>query len=299
MAEWTRSVCTWRGAARRRRRSSTRFLGCRTGGRRAIAIEGSPQPAIDTDRIFAANFTNVPVLWISAAAADQEFAGRLKGAGLNIEWRSAAGLADTADFRVAGEAPARRVSAGDRLRDELSDLCALLLDPDHEVRCRRAQRRTRSTRLAPAPVPSLDLGGFGYKLSEPGPGVLITFLPEKYSGPLKMGDRIVALDGRPIADAKAYLELMAKYTEEKPAVVTVQRGKDRNRVETRVMMPRRDATVTARVQGQYVPADREIQIVSRTIKEMRVTVPPQWAQDANCSGTAWRWRRSTARAASC
>src|SRR5439155_19901484 len=31
----------------------------------AIAIDGSPQPAIDTNRIFAANFKNVPVLWVS------------------------------------------------------------------------------------------------------------------------------------------------------------------------------------------------------------------------------------------
>jgi hypothetical protein len=246
----------------------------------AIAIEGSPQPAIDTDRIFAANFTNVPVLWISATAADQEFAGRLKGAGLNVEWMSAKGLADTAIFDWLAK----------HRRDEFPQEVDCETNSPTYARCywiriTRFDASERndvlgSTRLAPAVVPSLDLGGFGYKVDEPGPGVLITFLPEKYSGPLKMGDRIVALDGRPVADAKAYLQLIAKYTEEKPAVVTVQRGKDRNRVETRVLMPRRDSTVTARVQGQFVPADREIQIVSRTIKEMRVTVPPQWAQDA-------------------
>jgi hypothetical protein len=30
------------------------------------------------------------------------------------------------------------------------------------------------------------------------------------------------------------------------------------------------------VQAQYQPAEKEIQIVSRTITEMRVTVPPEW-----------------------
>jgi hypothetical protein len=246
----------------------------------AIAIDGSPQPAIDTDRIFGANFTNVPVLWISAAAADQEFAAKLKGAGLNLEWRAAAGLSGTAVFEWL---------AKHRLEEFPQEIDCETNSPAY-ARCYwiqitkfdAAERNDvlPSTRLAPTIAPSLDLGGFGYKPAEPGPGVLVSFLPDKYNGPLKMGDRIVALDGRAIADARAYLAMMARYTEEKPAVVTVQRGKDRNRVETRVVMPRRDASVTARVQAQYLPAEKEIQIVSRTINQMRVTVPPQWADGA-------------------
>jgi hypothetical protein len=61
----------------------------------------------------------------------------------------------------------------------------------------------------------------------------------------------------------------------------VQRGKDRIRVETTVLLPRREATVTARVQGKFDATDREIQIVSRTIKEMKVMIPPEWAQDSH------------------
>jgi hypothetical protein len=34
------------------------------------------------------------------------------------------------------------------------------------------------------------------------------------------------------------------------------------------------------VRAQYIPADKEIQIVSRTVKEMKVAVPPQWAADS-------------------
>jgi hypothetical protein len=137
-----------------------------------------------------------------------------------------------------------------------------------------------STRLRGDQLPSLDLGGFGYKVDEPGPGVLVSFLPEKYSGPLKMGDRIVALDGRPIDNPQTYLELMAKYTEPRAAVATVLRGKDRVRVETFVVMPKHDTSVTARVQAQYLAAEREVQIVSRTVNEMKVTVPPHWAEDS-------------------
>ena len=60
-----------------------------------------------------------------------------------------------------------------------------------------------STRIAGGAGAALDLGGFGFKTDEPGPGVLVTSLPEKYTGPLKMGDRLVALDGKPIENARA------------------------------------------------------------------------------------------------
>ena len=133
-----------------------------------------------------------------------------------------------------------------------------------------------STRIAGGSGAALDLGGFAFKLDDPGPGVLVASLPEKYSGPLKMGDRLIALDGKPLADARQYTELMEKATDEKLAVVTVQRGKDRVRVETRVVLPRRDSGVTARVQAQVLPAEKEIQIVTRTITELRITVAPQW-----------------------
>ena len=106
-----------------------------------------------------------------------------------------------------------------------------------------------STRIPGGTGAVLDLGGFAFKKDDPGPGVLVTSLPEKYSGPLKAGDRLIALDGKPLADARQYLEMMEKVTDEKPAVVTVQRGKDRIRVETRIVLPRRDTGVTSRVQG--------------------------------------------------
>jgi hypothetical protein len=57
----------------------------------------------------------------------------------------------------------------------------------------------------------------------------------------------------------------------------VERSGRRIRVETRYVLPRVDAFATARVQGQYVADERVIQIISRTITQMRVTVPQQWA----------------------
>jgi hypothetical protein len=246
----------------------------------ALAIDGSPQPAIDTDRIYTANFSNVPVLWAGSGANDEALAAKLKEAGMKLEWRTSAGLTN----KTAFEWLARHTR--EEFPTEVDcETNSPVFGHCYWIQMTKFDPRERndvlpSTHLQGANGASLNLGGFGFKPEEQGPGVLVSVLPEKYSGQLKIGDRIVALDGRPIDNARAYLEMMSRYTEDKAAVATIQRGKERIRIETRVVLPRRDAMVTARVEAQFLPADREIQIVSRTVTEMRVTVPPQWAQES-------------------
>ena len=249
----------------------------------AIALGGSPQPAIDSDRIFTANFSNVPVLWVSAGENDEALARKLKEAELNLEWRSAAGMTNATIFEWLLK----------HRRDEFPAQIDCETNSPAFARCYWIQMTKfdvnerndvlASTRLKAGSGAALDLGGFGWKADDAGPGLLVSFLPEKYSGPLKMGDRIVALDGKPILNARQYFETMSKIVEEKPVVAMVERGKDRFRVDTRIVLPRRDSAVTARIQAQYLPEDKEIQIISRTIKEMRVTIPPHWALDSRLS----------------
>jgi hypothetical protein len=245
----------------------------------AIGIEGSPQPAIDTDRLFAANFSNVPVLWIGRPA-DQPLAAKLKDAGINVEFRPAAGVTNQAVLQWLTSH--RREAFPSEIDCETN---APVFARCYWIQMAGFDPQERndmlpSTRIGAASVASLNLGAFGFKPDDPGPGVLVTVLPDHYSGPLKVGDRIVALEGRPIENPRAYLDTMAKFTEEKPIVATVQRGKDRIRMETRVVIPRKDPMVTARVQAKYLPAERELQIVTRTVKELRVTIPPEWADES-------------------
>jgi hypothetical protein len=246
-----------------------------------IAIEGSPRDAVNSDRLFSANFTAVPVLWSSKGEGDEALATRLKADGLNVEWRASAGLSPAAAFEWLGRHKRDPFPAEVDCETNSPQFASCYWI--QMVKFDAAERNDvlTSTRMAPEQRASLDLGGFGYKLSEPGPGVLVSYLPEKYPGPLKMGDRIVGIDGKTIENASNYLELLAKFTESKPVVATLQRGKDRIRVETAVILPRRDATVTARVQGKFDAGEHEIQIISRTIKEMKVTIPPDWAQDSH------------------
>ncbi len=241
----------------------------------ALAVGGSPQPAIDTNRIFTANFRNTPVLWVSEGPGDRELAEKLKSAGLNLEWR--AGSATTGS--VFEWLAARR-----REEFPLSIDCETnspTFAGCYWVRLTRFDPSERNDVLPMTLLPgssgaTLDLGAFKYSLDDPGPGVLVSALPEKYSGPLKAGDRIAALDGKPIQNARQFAETMAKTTEEKPAVVMVERGKERKRIETRIVLPRREPVITARVQAKYVPEDKEIQVITRTVTELRVTVPAQW-----------------------
>jgi hypothetical protein len=242
----------------------------------AVALGGSPQPAIDTTRFFAGNFTLLPALWISAGDGDQALAEKLKSGGMNLEWRPAAGAtpASVLDWLAS------------KRRDEIpAEIDCETTSPQFAscfwIRMTKFDTAARndvlpSTRAQPGSGAMLDLGGFGFNRNDPGPGVLVTWLPDKYAGPLKMNDRIVALGGKAIANPREYAEMMDKTVEEKEVVVMVQRGGDRVRLETRIILPKREQAFTARVQGKYLAEEKEIQILSRTVTELRLTVPEAW-----------------------
>jgi hypothetical protein len=241
----------------------------------AAAIGGFPHQAVETDRIFAANFRNTPLLWVTTDPDAPTLAAPLQSAGIPLAVRPAAAFGDAALAAWLGEHRRDPVplSVDCETNSPTFASCFWIRMTVFDAAERNDVLPT--SRMVPGPGAGLDLGSFRYK-TDSEPGILVTELGEKYKGPLKVNDRLVALDGRPIENPRQLLELLSRYTEEKNAAVTVQRGKDRLRVETRVLIPRRQPLVTARVQGQYLPAEHVIQIVSRTVKQMRVTVPPAW-----------------------
>src|SRR5262249_30653008 len=101
-----------------------------------------------------------------------------------------------------------------------------------------------------------------------------------YSGPLQMNDRIVALSGTPIADARHYVELLSQVVDEKPVSIMIERGigknRERIRLTTRYQLRKREEVLTARLQAQYNAEAMEITIISRTIASMQVNVPSDW-----------------------
>jgi hypothetical protein len=105
---------------------------------------------------------------------------------------------------------------------------------------------------------------------------LVEWLPESYKGPLKLQDRIVSLAGRTVADAASYVSLLEGMTEEKGVAVLVQRSKERLRLETRIVLPKREEALTARVQAEYFLDDKEVLVITRQIGELRLDLPEYW-----------------------
>jgi hypothetical protein len=250
-----------------------------------VALGGSPKGAIDSNRVFTANFTNTPVLWASAGANDEALAAKLKDAGLNLEWRSSAGLTNRAILQW--------LSAHGHAGFPLTVDCETnspSFASCYWVQLTRFDAAERNDVLPLTLVPgdlgaSLDLGGFGYRGNDPGPGVTVAFLPEKYNGKLKVGDRLAALDGKPIENARQFMQTLSKVDATRDAVVMVERAKDRIRMETRIVVPRRDPVVTARVKAEYQPDAHQILVISRSITEMRISIPQDWVPvDLNWNG---------------
>ncbi len=242
-----------------------------------VALGGSPKGAILTGLIFASNFKNVPVLWLSAGSGDEDLAKRLKDGGLNVDWRNPAGMTNGAVFEWLGSH--RRdpfPKAADCETNSPQFAGCFWLQP---AKFDPGERNDvlPSTRIDLGSGAALDVGSFGFNLNDPGPGVLVTYLPDKYDGPLKKGDRITEMDGKPIATAKDYVDMLNRMYTERPIVVMVERGKNRTRLETYVVVPKRDSVVTSRVQASFDPEEKHIEIVSRTVTEMQLTLPADWA----------------------
>jgi hypothetical protein len=248
-----------------------------------IAIGGSPEGALATGRVYAVNFTNTPVLWLSGGDADEATAKKLKDAGMWLEWRPVSGMNNGDAFAwLAARTRQAFPLEVDCETDSPAFASCFWLAPD-KFDVKESNDVLGRTLVASAMPAALDLGAFAYKPDDPGPGVLVSHLPEKYAGPLKLGDRIIELDGRPIADAREFQKLMSKAGEEAHAAVMVQRGKQRVRIETRILVPRRDFIPTARVQGKYDAEEKQILVVSRGVTAMRLTIPEAWA------GTSLLW----------
>lgn len=276
----------------------------------ALAIGGSPRAAIDSNRLFGANTRLVPLLWISGKDnPDAPLAEKLKAAEYNVEVRPEASPGEA----FAWLAQRRRDPLPAGIDCETGSPAFARCYWIEMTRFDPAERNDvlLSSRLSAGSRASLDLGGFGFNPQGEGPGVLIGWLPPNYQGPLKLNDRIVSIGGKPVTDGRAYVRMMDETKEEKEAAVLVQRGKERIRLETRVILPKPEEMVTARVKADYLPELKQIQIVSRAVAEIKVHVPEAWAPAGlNWNGTdlpkaetagCWllRLEKELARAARC
>ncbi len=240
-------------------------------------VGGSPGAAIDTGRIFTANLSHVPILWAGLGADDPALAETIKAAGVKLDFLPIKESLPGSDL-VQWLRQRTREEYPETIDCETTALsfgrCYWI-----EITKFDPQERNdllRSTQLKPRSSAVLQLRGFRYAPDDPGPGLTITYIEPAFATQIKIGDRITALDGKPIANASQFEKILETITEGRPAVLMIERGKERRRFETSVVVPKRDAVVTARVQAKRIPESDSIEIISRQVSALRVTVPRQW-----------------------
>lgn len=243
----------------------------------AVAVGGSPRAAMDSNRLYAANTTNLPVLWLFSQKDDEPLGKKLQSAGFNLEWRelSAAKSAEIFEWLAGHQRDPYPVKADCETGSPQFPRCYWV----EVTRFDPAERNDvlDSTRVQPlGSGAALALGAFGFDAGAAGPGVLVASLPDKYDGPLKVNDRIVEMGGKAVKNGAEYVQMLYQTFDEKPVVVMVQRGKERVRLETRIIVPPRQETVTARLRAEYLPDLQVVEVVTRAISQMKVTLPESW-----------------------
>lgn len=245
----------------------------------AVAVNGNLRALIQSNHLFAANSRNVPLLWLLNPETEKAEAWslqRLKDAGFRFEVRQGEKL--TLKEPLDWFEGKRRNPAPKQVECETGLLpftrCYWLeiakVDP--------AQKNDvlQSTRVKPGSGASLAAGNFGYNPAAPGPGVVVSWLPPDYQGPLKLEDRILSLGGKAIADAAGYERLLDPLNEERPIALVVQRGRERLRIETRVVIARRDENFTAQIRGEFNPETRDLFVITRGVGEVKLNLPEEF-----------------------
>ena len=240
----------------------------------ALAIQGTPAAAINSYRLFGANTQQAPLLWIAPAAEVDLYGRKLTAAEYNFEARPEARTDEVFDWLAKHKRPRFPATVDCETGNPNFARCYWIemtkFDP------KKRNDVLKSTRVMPGSGASLSFGPFGYDPAAEGPGAVVGWLPPNYQGQLKLNDRIVSIAGKEIRDGRDYSEQMDEMKEEKSVAVVVQRGRERLRVETKVVLPKREELITARVQGRYLPDQKELFIVSRAVTQMRVQIPAEW-----------------------
>ena len=240
-----------------------------------LAIQGSPGAAINSFRLFGANTGNAPLLWIAPVAEADLFRQKLSAVEFNLETRPEASVEQVFEWLGKHRRAEFPLTVDCETGNPAFARCYWIemtkFDP------KKRNDVLKSARVMPGSGGSMAIGPFGFDPLAEGPGALVGWLPAHYQGPLKLNDRIVSVAGKEVRDGREYTQVLDEIKEEKPVAILVQRGKERVRLETRIVLPKREEVITARIQGRYLPDQKELLIISRAVTQLRVRIPAEWA----------------------
>jgi hypothetical protein len=240
----------------------------------ALAIQGSAGPAINSFRLFGANTQETPLLWIAPAGEVDLYRHKFAAAGFRFETRPEANVEQAFEWLAKHSRAPFPLAVDCETGSPAFARCYWIemtkFDP------KRRNDVLKSTRVLPGSGASLAIGPFGFDPLAAVPGALVGWLPGNYKGPLKLGDRIVAVAGKEVRDGREYTQMLDVITEEKAVAVHVQRGSERIRLETKIVLPKREEATTARIEGRYTPEEKELLLISRAVVQARLQIPPDW-----------------------
>src|ERR1017187_4947405 len=129
------------------------------------ALGGSPKAALDSNRIFTANFSLGPVLWISGDDS-KPMVEKLTAAKLNLEWQPASGGASAAG-RTHGLGQHKRGRVPPSIDCETNSPTFSRCYWIQPTKFDAGERNDvlPSTRIPGGTGAALDLGGFGFKMA--------------------------------------------------------------------------------------------------------------------------------------
>lgn len=246
----------------------------------ALAIGGDANLAIATNRIYAGNAASIPLRWLYEGDREPVLRGairRMEYAGLRGRFEAAS------EFRTEEAVEWLRQHTSPALPTSVDfETGSLEFRRSHWVEITEfdfAQRNDvlASTRVDPGTGAFLRLGGFGYDPEGKGPGVPVKWLPPNYKGPLMIDDCIVSIAGKMVQDAAHYGEMMEAQRESRDVGVILRRNGKNIRIESRIVIPQREESETARILAEYLADAGEIVVVSRGVKSAKLRIPEAWA----------------------
>ncbi len=240
-----------------------------------LAVQGNPINAINSNKLYAANTQGAPLLWLAPPEFTGKLQAKLKEAEYTFETAGNLTNQQVQQWLASHRKPDFPVKVDCESHSLVFARCYWL-----EVTQPNPRRRNDvvpSTRVRAGTGGSLDLGGFGYDPADKGPGAQVVWLPDNYQGPLQLKDRIIAVAGVEIKDGRDYAERLDSMADTKAIAVMVQRGQERIRIETKVVLPERETLQTTRVQGIYTAEQHELLLITRGVSGLRVRLPKDWA----------------------
>src|SRR6266849_2490237 len=162
-----------------------------------LAIQGSPAAAINSFRLFGANTTNAPLLWIAPTAEADMFRQKLSAVEFNYETRPEASVEQVFEWLAKRRRALFPLTIDCETGNPAFARCYWIemtkFDP------KKRNDVLKSSRVMPGSGASLSIGPYGFDPLADGPGALVAWLPDHYQGPLKLNDRIVSVAGKELS----------------------------------------------------------------------------------------------------